>query len=139
MKTLPQIETTYDVVSGISAGNLNGALLSTYELDDQEGFINQAMTMWHSIGFEDILKFWPGGFAEGLLFRSSIFKNDALKRTITQATEGKTFKRIFTAGATDTNEARFIEYTYRPGQQFDSHAIDSCLASAAIPAIFPPI
>lgn len=97
------------------------------------------MEMWHSIGFEDVLKFWPGGLAEGILLRSSIFKNDALKKTISEATNGRKFQRIFTAGTTDANQGRFVKYTYRPGQFFDSHAIDSCLASAAIPAIFPPL
>lgn len=67
MKNLPQIETTYDTITGISAGNLNGALLATYLQDDQESFIKQIMELWNDIGFEDVLKFWPGGITEGLL------------------------------------------------------------------------
>jgi len=61
------------------------------------------MELWNDIGFEDVLKFWPGGITEGLLLWSSIFKNDALRNTIKKSTEGRNFERIFTAGTTDAN------------------------------------
>jgi predicted acylesterase/phospholipase RssA len=34
MESLPQIETTYDTIVGISAGNLNAALLASFKVDE---------------------------------------------------------------------------------------------------------
>ena len=139
MDMLDPVETDYDVVFGISAGNLNAAVLATYNLEAREEFKARLMRLWEEVGFSNVLKFWKGGIAEGILFRSSLFDNKNLKDYLSKAVEGRSLERHFTIGTVDANHGRFVPYHYAPQEGLPEDLIESSLASIAIPGIFPPI
>ena len=139
MKALPKIETAYDTVIGISAGNLNAALLATFDPEDQENFQLLVNHIWSQVSTGDVVKMWPGGLLQGLTIAPSLFSNKALKKTLEQVLEGRSIRRKFTAGTTDANAAQFVTYSYEPQEGIPDDFIETCLASAAIPGFFPYI
>jgi len=96
--------------------------------------------MWESITAKDIFKLWPGGLATGILgLAPSILNNAPLRNLITGVTNGRSFKRRFSIGTCDANNADYVVYTYEPSDTLPDDAIDTLIASAAIDGVFPPV
>jgi len=63
------------------------------------------LELWHTVKFENVLKYWPLGIAQGLLLESGLFSNDALRDLLTKTLDGRSVQRTFTAGTTDAGKA----------------------------------
>lgn len=75
---LPEVETQYDVISGISVGSLNGITFSTFAKGQEKDFRDFVMDVWHSVNFSTVFKFWPGGIEEGVYEQQAIVDNTPL-------------------------------------------------------------
>jgi len=137
---LPEIETQWDVVSGVSAGTLNGASLAIFAPGEEKEYVEFASAMWEGITAADIFKLWPGGIATGVLgLAPSLLNNAPLRNLITNVTAGRSFKRRFSIGTCDANNAEYVVYTYEPSDTLPEDAVDTLIASAAIDGVFPPV
>lgn len=79
IKELPDIETTYDVVTGVSVGSLNGAMLSTIPQGREDEFNDLVMGVWYDVEPRTVFKLWPSGLVDGILKETSMFDNAPLK------------------------------------------------------------
>lgn len=140
IQNLPSIETQWEVVSGVSAGTLNGASLAIFAPGEELEYIEFAEALWNRITASDVFKLWPGGIATGVLgFAPSLLNNAPLRNLINSVTEGRSFKRRFSIGTCDANNAEYVVYTYPPADKLPADAVETLIASAAIDGVFPPV
>lgn len=137
---LPSIETQWDVVSGVSAGTLNGASLAIFAPGEELEYIKFSEELWNRIHASDVFKLWPGGIATGVIgLAPSLLNNAPLRALIKSVTDGRSFKRRFSIGTCDANNAEYVVYTYPPANKLPADAVETLLASAAIDGVFPPV
>ena len=137
---LPPIETQYDVVTGVSAGTLNGAAIAAFKPGQEKEYVEFSMNLWKSVKASDIFKYWTGGIATGILgLAPSLLNNDPLRQLLTKVLDGKTVERKFSVGTCDANTAEYVVYTYEPTPTRPADLIETLIASAAIDGVFPPV
>jgi len=137
---LDPIETQYDIISGVSVGSLNGGTFSTFKQGEEKQFKEFVMDVWHSVNFDTVFNFWPGGLKEGLLERNAIVDNTPLMNLVREKMAGRTLERAFIAGTADMNKGSFEWFMYENyGEPVSEHMYESIFASSAMPGIFPPI
>ena len=59
VEMLPPNEVAYDVITGISAGSLNGLSISLFEKGDEKRARDYLKNIWTTIKRENIYKNWP--------------------------------------------------------------------------------
>ena len=138
IENLDPIETTWDVVTGVSAGTLNGGALAAFAPGNEKEFVEFVYKLWNEIEVKKVMKWWTEGIATGVLLKSSLFNNSPLKKLLTEQVGDKKIERHISIGTTDANNADFVQYKYSPGPM-PADYIETLLASAAIPGIFPPV
>jgi predicted patatin/cPLA2 family phospholipase len=137
---LPEIETQYDVIDGISVGSLNGGTFSTFKQGEEKEFKEFVMDVWRSVNFETVFKFWPGGFLEGIFNQSGIVDNTPLMNLVYSKIGDRKQQRAFIAGTADVNTGVYKYFQYENiGEPISQHMFDSIFASSAMPGVFPPI
>eukprot|EP01133_Synstelium_polycarpum_P014981 gene14981-17716_t len=129
-------EYAWKFVAGISAGNLNGAYLSMYNVGDEVRGATDLQNTWLATKKENIWVEWPLGPLEGLLEKNGIF-NDApiidfiaanMNQTAIQLSD-----RVLNVQSTCLDTG--LQVTFNNS---DPHLHEAVKASASIPGIFPP-
>ena len=137
---LPEIETQYDVISGISVGSLNGATFSTFPKGQEKHFKEFVMDVWHSVNFSTVFQMWPGGFEEAINSQQAFVDNTPLINLLHNKLGERTLERTFIAGTADMNSGLYKYFKYEADHKpVTEHMYESVIASSAMPGIFPPI
>jgi predicted patatin/cPLA2 family phospholipase len=136
---LPPVEVTWDVVTGVSAGTLNGAAVAAFAPGDEKAMVDFMYTLWEEVETKNVLKWWPGGIASGLTIAPSLFNNNPLRNFLQEQIGDKTVRRHFKVGTCDANTAEYVVYDYEPTPELPEDLIETLIASAAIDGIFPPV
>jgi len=132
--SLPENETAYQSVSGISAGSTLTAAFSVYPLGEERAVVDLAYAIIASLDQSAIFRQWPGGAAEGQA-RSAMLDSTPLRTTLTAnladrelATDRVTCMGV--ANARTRQFERLCEHTSI------ADVVSATLASAAIPGVF---
>lgn len=128
-------EVQYDVVSGVSIGSINGALLAGYPKGQEKEAAEYMVKTWEELTQKDIYKNWPwGGPARGLLFESALYDSSPFREYIKGQLSPP--QRGLLVSATDAATGR--EKTWDEGYDWETllKAID---ASSSFPGFFPPV
>ena len=122
----------WDVVTGVSAGAINAALLGVYDSTDGEAGSEWLVEQWLSLDNGSIYKPWAD-----LADKPSIFDNSYGAETFRKFLEpfGE-FKRVVSVSAADINEGLPWRMSSLDTPFDDYHL--AVTASAAIPLVFPP-
>jgi predicted acylesterase/phospholipase RssA len=100
---LPPDQVKYNVISGVSAGSLNAAYLSTFEIGKEKEMADYMLALYNDMTTDQIWKFWPGGIEEGVFKESGLFDNSPMLSNITGTLNAAgTIKRKLVVSATDT-------------------------------------
>lgn len=139
---LPAEERNWDIVTGISAGTLNGAALSIFPIGQEVEATEFILKVWKTIkNSDDIYKNWkPWGKAGPLyaLFKKSGFFDSSPERKLLKTTlKDKKILRHFHLGITNiiSGEYEVVEASTLS----ESDLIEAIMASSAVPIIFPTI
>ena len=125
---------TYDVVTGISVGALNGLALSIFEAGDERNAVAFMEDLWMRISKEDIfVPHEPFGLLTGILARSGLFDNSPLRNLVEEEVNEKVHRKMIYG----TCDAVTAEYHAFDETETDEDIIDGVVASAAIPVVFP--
>jgi predicted acylesterase/phospholipase RssA len=128
-------EIQYDVITGVSIGSINGALLAGYEKGQEVEAADFMVNTWLNLTQKDIYKDWSwGGVARGLLYEDALFDSSPFKAYIKGQLSPP--KRHFFVSATDASTG--AEKTWDETLPFDDlmTAID---ASSSFPGFFSPV
>ena len=79
---MPKEEISYNVIEGVSAGGLNAAVLSTFEIGDEARAIDWLHSMWTTtIRATDLWDYWPTWLFGGL-YRTGMLDTSKFRRVI---------------------------------------------------------
>lgn len=128
------IDEKYDIVSGISAGSINAMVMTLFDVGDEANAVDFITEQWLTMTRKDIYRNWPGGVAQGFLFKSGVFDISPGIKYLNSLPLERAPKsgRKLAIGATNILSG---EYT-----TFDENVEDlasAVIASSSVPGIFP--
>lgn len=72
---LPEEETAWDVITGVSVGSINAVAIGLHDIGDEKEAIYWMVGLWESISRSDILINWDYGLLQGLFFKQGLWDN----------------------------------------------------------------
>jgi predicted acylesterase/phospholipase RssA len=133
---LPVGETAWDVISGVSAGSINGAAIALYPPGQEAEMIDWFMGVWNTLDAASIYSEYPGGPVVSFFTQPGAFNSAPERSLLTQTLSNKTVQRNISIGTTDANRGAFHTFNYT--NTFTSaEFIEAVMCSSAIPAFFP--
>jgi len=137
---LPKLDTTYDVVTGISAGSILTAASGIYAVGDEAAMADFLVNTTLSLSKATIYRNWPGGLIEGLTLKSGLYDSTPEREFIGNVIK-KGFKgRKLVIGATSDTSGMLHTWNETQWQSPDGgDFLDGVMASSAIPGIFPSV
>lgn len=128
-------EVQYDVVSGVSIGSINGALLAGYPKGQERNATDYMIKTWGELTKTDIYKDWSwGGPVRGLLFKKGLFDSSPFREYIKGQLSPP--QRGFYVSATDARTGAEKVWNDSEDWQTLLKAID---ASSSFPGFFEPV
>lgn len=73
------IEYSYDVVSGVSVGSMNGAMYSVYDYGEEKEAIEKMLEIWTTLLPQDFWDYWPYVNVLGVLYYQSFLDSTKLR------------------------------------------------------------
>ena len=135
LKTDPNPEKyMWDVVTGVSAGSLNAAIVTGFAPGSEDEMVEYASDLWKNTGNSDAYENWWGGMFRGLTDKSGVYNNAAeyeLVRGIIK--ELGDAKRKFVVSSVDVNTGNYVRFneTIPRDEQYKAFT-----ASSLIPGVF---
>lgn len=135
LQNLPASETSYDVVTGISAGSTLTAAFSVFDIGQEQQVADFAYSIIKDLNQSAIFRMWPGGLVQGLLQEASIFDSTPLRDLFTSVLADKTLStdRVTCMGATELNSGAFVRFCEHESLEA---VVNATISSAAIPGVF---
>ena len=121
---------TYDLITGVSAGSINAAYLSTVKSGEEKYKSKEFKNMWLNIKDEDIYK------KIYFLNELSMYDNTPLKNTLEHIFYDKKPVRPVLIGATSLKQGKTKIFSEKDIEKYNF--TDIILSSTAIPLAFPP-
>lgn len=134
---LKKEDVAYDVVTGASAGSLNGAGLSLFAAGEEDQAALFIYGLWNSITTSDILKQWDEGILAGIFTKSGLFSNQPLIDFLTEQVGPRSIKKKFTVVLTDADDGISDHVDFNSSETIPPDAIPTIVGSSAIPFAFP--
>jgi len=125
----------WDVVTGVSAGSLNSAVVTGFEIGHEDEMVEYASELWKNTENKDAYENWWGGMVRGLTDKSGVYNNAAAYELVSRILgELGDVKRKFVVSAVDANTGNYVRFNETLPR--DQHA-RAFVASTLIPAVFP--
>ena len=136
---LPEFETQYDVITGVSVGSLNGFYYSSHKKGEEKILADKIVKIWSNLSWRDIYENWSWGYLG--MFRAfwdkpSLFNNEPLKKMILNETKNKSIKRKFTVGVSDASNNKILTYDLDKYEN-QTEIAEIIVDSTRMPFIFP--
>lgn len=125
----------YDVVTGVSAGAINGGAMSLFEIGDEENMVNVLSEKWQELTTDQLFKMWePLGLVTGVLRESGVLDTSPLLKFIEDFWKefGPVIKRRLVVSSVDALNGDYVLFN----ETTDDPA-KAILSSASIPFAFP--
>ena len=127
----------YDVVSGISAGAINTLALAGFETGKEKEAAQWLSDLWKNLKTSEVWQNWTLSIAEGLTMKGGLLDNSPLSKKLKDVSSTFTsYGRRVTLGAGDVNSGEFHVFTQK--NVAINELYRAAVASASIPAVFPP-
>jgi predicted acylesterase/phospholipase RssA len=136
---LSKEDVAYDVITGASAGSLNGAALSLFARGREDEAAEFIFGLWNSISNDDILKNWSEGILYSIFFKSSIFDNSPLVEFLYEQIGPRSFEKKFSVVITNADTGKGEHVDFNASDRIPDDAIPTIVASSSIPFAFPPL
>ncbi len=141
-ENLPKNERKWDVITGISSGSVNAAVLSVFEKGDEIEAADYLLKKWkESKRTNGIYKGWFFGPMHGYFFKSGFYDTSPMKEFLKKIFDGNytQIKRKLVIGATDIRNGTYIRFDEKYLSKSREIFFETIMASAAYPVIFPNI
>lgn len=124
----------WDIITGISAGSLNGMMLGLFEPDNQQKAVDLIKTVWLNISTSDVYEWYWNP-----LKHQSLLNNSPLNQTVNTIAKkyGGVAKRNIIIGSVNLNTG-FLRLFNETEFSSPSRTSNIVMASSSIPVIFPP-
>ena len=127
----------YDVVTGVSAGAINGAALSFWPVGQEKDATEYISDVWKNLTNDSIYESGPAHWISAF-WTTSVYDTEPGKKFLKEIFDSfGSFKRKFSISAVDVNNGEIYTAT-ESTVPFDEFHI-AVLGSASVPGIFPPM
>lgn len=134
LKWLNEQGSRWDIITGISVGSLNGAMISLYDPSEQNIAINKIQKLWFNITADKVYKWsWNS------IWNNSIYSNEPLNNYLSYIVHdvNSNAKRDILVGATSLNTGNITVFS-KNDFIGANNILDIIMASTSIPVYFPP-
>lgn len=129
-------EYAYDVITGVSAGTINGGAISVFEIGDEVEASNVISEYWQTLTTHQIYKRWfPFGLLQGLFEYGMVNTSplrDFMKKYFDE--RGYAFKRRVSFLGVDANDGSLLRFNETIS---DEAKLNGAMTSSAVPFAFP--
>jgi len=102
----------YEVVTGVSAGGINTAMIAGYDIGDEKALFDYLTQTSLDLHTSDIWKDWPLGKLSGALIMGGAVDNAPLLNYLQGVVLGfDSFKRRFVISAVNVDTGEYTEFT----------------------------
>mmetsp|Transcript_345 Transcript_345/g.403 ORF Transcript_345/g.403 Transcript_345/m.403 type:complete len:316 (-) Transcript_345:324-1271(-) len=130
-------EASYDVVSGVGIGSLNGLILSRFAKGNETAAASALQDFWSSFEASQFYTNWPGSVAQGYFLESGLYNSKPMKETIDDLFKlGSSFGRELIVSTTDLISGNYTIFDSSLG---DSAIKTAVLAGSALPGLLPTV
>lgn len=130
------VDVQYNVVTGVSAGSINALAMMIYGIGEENQMVEFLNTSWRITSQKDVFHQWPGGYAEGLLFKPSLVNNDPELNYLRSQIYAEPNQRKSVLVTTDVNTGEKLAFTEQDWDTDADFAAHVGLFSSAIPGLF---
>lgn len=134
---LGDLQKTYDIFCGVSAGAINAAFLAQYKFGEEKEAANTLYDLWLQLNSSKIYKRWfPFGRGHAL-WKQSFFDSSPLHsliRTTVNPDRIKKSGKIVSIGTVSLSSGKYTIF-----DQNSDHFLDAIIASASFPVMFSPV
>jgi predicted acylesterase/phospholipase RssA len=136
VENVPNGETQWDVVTGVSVGSMDAAAIAIFEIGKEKEAAEYLIDNWRNIkGKGDIYENWWGGPLDGLFFKTGLYSTSPLKKKLISIIKDSIIKRKFVCGATNFMTGEFE--TWDEETLYRDEYVDAIASSGSYPVIFP--
>jgi NTE family protein len=134
---LGELEISYSILCGVSAGALNCAFLSMFKDGEEVECAEKLCDLWLNIETSSIYKRWfPFGFLHAL-WQKSFYDNSPMHSLIRDGVSLPKIResgKIVTVGAVSLTSGKYTTFDHT-----SDYFVDAVIASASFPGMFKPI
>lgn len=109
VENLDSKEVQYDVISGVSFGAFNAAMLAVHEKGDEQAAVDELMEIWKNAKNIKTYQNWWFGPIQGVINKGGLYDsapwNDFLEKSI----DGRGAKRMMTLGAVNVKTGKYVD------------------------------
>ena len=134
INNLPAGEASYDVVTGVGVGAINGLIVSSFPQGQEAAAAAKLNSFWTSFTFSSFYKDWVGGLIIGLIHESGLYDTSPLQKTVKSLFPSK-LQRWFGVGTTDLLSGNYV--WFNSSSQTIATMQTAVYASASDPGFFP--
>jgi predicted patatin/cPLA2 family phospholipase len=141
-ENLPEDARNWDVITGISIGAVNAAVISLFEKGDEIAASDYLLDKWKNLkDSSEIYKSWLLGPIEGYFYKSGFYDTSPSKDFIDKilSDKHKQIKRKVIIGATEVKSGAYIRFNEEYLSESLENFRNAIMASSAYPVIFPNV
>lgn len=129
-------EVKYDVVSGVSFGAFNAAILSLYEPGQEKEMINELYGIWKNAKNIKTYQNWWFGPVQGAFYKGGLYDNTPWDAYLKDTFKTRNATRTLVLGAVKVATGEYIDLVGRMSSENLHRAV---FAATALNVFFPPV
>lgn len=129
-------EVEYDVISGVSFGAFNAAIIAAHQKGDEKAAIDELYGIWKNSKNIKAYSNWLLGPAQGLMYKGGLYDNTPWKAYLAKVLNGRDATRVMTLGAVNVQNGNYEDLSSLITTEKLEEAI---FAATAVNVFFPPV
>ncbi|CAI2374362.1 unnamed protein product [Moneuplotes crassus] len=128
-------EVEYDVISGVSFGAFNAAMMAVHEKGDEKEALEELYGIWKNAKSIKTYQNWWFGPAQGVVNQGGLYDSKPWKQFLEKTIDGRNAKRMMTLGAVNVESGKYTDLV----NIITPDTLHSAISAAtALNIFFPP-
>ena len=136
LETKESSEVNYDIITGVSLGAFNAAILASYPIGQEKEAAKYIENSWRNLDKDNIYKNWfPFGVIEGITSKEGFYNSEPEEKKMKEVFKDRTLERNLVICATNALTGKFECFN---DAIIKEHGVTGAImASTAFPPLFP--
>ena len=135
IENMDEKEVQYDVISGVSFGAFNAAMVAVHEKGQEKEMIDELYGIWKNAKDIKTYQNWLFGPVQGVINKGGLYDSAPWKEYLDRVIDGRGAKRMMTLGAVDVESGKYNDLINLVTPHTLQNAVN---AATALNIFFPP-
>jgi len=135
IENLDAEEVQYDVISGVSFGAFNAAMMAVHEKGDEQAAIDELYDIWKNAKDIKTYQNWWFGPIQGVVNQGGLYDSKPWDEFLEKTIDGREPKRMMTLGAVNVESGKYVDLI---NLVTPNNLQDAVNAATALNIFFPP-